>query len=52
VGRTGPKRGARLALAVVAGGVAVVLAAGPALAASVGVQDFSYSPKTITIKAG
>ncbi len=50
--KSGPKRGARLVLAVVAGGVAMVLSAGPALAASVGVQDFSYSPKTITIQAG
>jgi LPXTG-motif cell wall-anchored protein len=36
----------------VAAAAILMLAAGPALAASVGVQDFSYSPQTVTIKAG
>ena len=53
-GRTagGRKGGVRLAGVVLAAGLATVLAAGPAWAASVNVADFRFSPGTVTIKAG
>jgi LPXTG-motif cell wall-anchored protein len=52
VRRSGRKSGSRLTVVAVAAAAIMMLAAGPALAASVGVQDFSYSPQTVTIKAG